>query len=130
MNEETPEDERKKLELATKMTKNIFKSGSNPITDAFIQVLEEHPDVEILSRGENKVNWRFKIDSDIFRERIGHFESYDHLLKFDQRKRQELEKEYERVFIIQAKDKLGTFGVVKAVISETKKNKKDKKDGN
>ena len=115
-------------ELAEKIGKGVFKSNKNPLTDAFIEVLEEHPQVEVLSRGDNIVNWRFKIDSDIFRENIGYFESYDQLLKYDKRKQKELEKKYEKQFVQDAKDKLGNLGVAKAVIGEVIKNIKGKKE--
>lgn len=123
--DETPKI--KKLEIAETISTKVFKSNKNPLTDAFIEVLEEHPQVEILSRGENIVNWRFKIDSDIFRENIGHFESYAHLLKNDKRKQKEIENKYEKQFIMDAKDKLGNLGVAKVIISEVIKNVKQKK---
>ncbi len=123
--DKTPKIQRS--ELAEKIGKGVFKSNKNPLVDAFIEVLEEHPEIEILSRGENIVNWRFKIDSPIFRENIGHYESYDHLLKNEKRKQKELEKKYEKQFIIDAHDKLGNMGVAKAVIGEAIKNVKEKK---
>ncbi|MCK4545400.1 hypothetical protein KAU43_07665 [candidate division WOR-3 bacterium] len=126
MKDEVPDI--KKSDIAENIGKKAFKNNKNPLTDAFIEVLEEHPQVEMLSRGENIVNWRFKIDSEIFRENVGHFESYDHLLKDDQRKRKKLEKIYERQFIFDAKDKLGNMGVMKAVVKETLSNIKDKKE--
>lgn len=113
-------EEIRKSEMVETISKKVFKSNKNPLTDAFIEVLEEHPQVEILSRGDNIVNWRFKIDSQIFKDNIGHFESYEHLLKDDQRKRKALEKTYETQFIINAKNKLGTLGIMKAIITSGK----------
>ena len=101
--------------IAKQIEKKAFKGKRNPIVDAFIEVLEEDEDIEIIGIGERGVAWRFKIGSEPLVSVAGHINDHSEMTKEERRAYAKLEKAYEKEATKKAYKKLGTLGVIKAV---------------
>lgn len=101
--------------LARQIEKKAFKGKRNKIVDAFIEVLKEDPDIEIMGMGDSRVCWRFKVDSEPVRVIAGHISDYTDMTKDERRAYDKMEKKYEKEAMSKAYKKLGTLGVIKAV---------------
>ncbi|MHA1807006.1 MAG: hypothetical protein ACTSX2_05485 [Candidatus Thorarchaeota archaeon] len=108
------------IEVARKIEKHTTGGKRNPIVDKFIEVLEENPEVEILSVTDTKVDWRFKIDSPTIRDNIGVFQSYDEMTEEQLEQCHKLEEEHLLAFTKEAHSRLGVVRTLRTLMGGQK----------
>lgn len=108
----------KENKMARAIADKRFKGKRNAIVDAFIEVLNEDPDIVIEYVTETGVEWNFKPDSEPVKTIAGEITSLADMDKYQSRDYDKMYKKYEREAIVKAKDKLGTVGVLKAVMGK------------
>ena len=116
--DDTKTADQKRIGVAQKIEKKRFGSKRNKIVDAFIEVLEEDPDIVIEYITETGVEWNFKPDSEPVRAIAGQITSLEQMDKKERKEYDIMYKEYELEAVKKAKDKLGTFGVLKTLMGK------------
>ena len=110
--------DQKRMSVAQQIEKKRFGGKRNPIVDAFIEVLEEDPDIVIEYITDTGVEWNFKPDSEPVRAIAGQIESLADMDKVQRKQYDIMYKEYEKQAVMKAKKKLGNIGVLKAIMGK------------
>lgn len=108
------------IDVAKKIEKQTTGGKRNPIVDEFIAVLKEHPEIEILSVTDTKVDWRFKIDSPTIVVNVGEFQSYDELTEEQLGQCRKLEEEYMKVITREVYSRLGVVRTLRTLMGGKK----------
>ena len=105
--------------MAKTIEQRKYGGKRNKIVDAFIEVIQEDPDIEILHIGNTKVVWRFKIDSEPVQKIAPGITSFEQMTKPQRRAYDKLEKKYNKKAAKAAKEKLGgTMGLMKEIMGD------------
>lgn len=110
--------DQKRMKVAEEIAQKRFKGKRNAIVDAFIEVLKEDPDIVIEYITDTGVEWQFKPDSDPVRAIAGDITALSQMDKYQRRDYNKMYKKYEKKAIVKAKDRLGTMGVMKAIMEK------------
>lgn len=96
-----------KQKMARTIGEQTYGSGRNKIVDAFIEVLEENPEIEIINISGTRVDWRFKIDSPSVQKIADGVTDWNDMDKKQRRAYDKLEKKYQKKAIKEAKTRIG-----------------------
>jgi len=117
-NDEVKTADQKRMGIAKEIEQKRFKGKRNKIVDAFIEVLEEDPDIVIEYITDTGVEWNFKPDSDPVKAIAGDIKSLADMDKLERKQYDRMYKDYEKEALKKAKKKLGTIGVMRAIMGE------------
>lgn len=98
------------------MIRKTIGNKRNPIVDAFIEVLENNPEIEIREVEDTKVDWGFKIDSPTVQDIARGITSFEQMNEEQKLELERKEKEYLIQATKEAKDKLGIGGVLSSIM--------------